>query len=100
MQVDFIDLHRENAPSSEVSSVMAFVCRLKPRKGQVILPRLTEHQIPMEFFKSICKGENISLPDGRTFEAKEFVSAEFAGGNFLGELKEHLCYANGKIIQK
>lgn len=87
MQVDFVDLIRENAPTTEIPSVKAYVCRLIPRGGTVMLSKFTEDQIPVEYIKNISKGEDVTLPDGRSIIAKDFISPGFEGGNFLGMQK-------------
>ncbi|XP_055317663.1 ribonuclease Z, mitochondrial-like [Sitodiplosis mosellana] len=83
IQVDFVELHREHASSSDDMTVMAFVCRLQPRKGSFFLSRFTEKQIPMEHIKAISEGKNVTLADGTTYYGKDFLSPGFPGGNFL-----------------
>lgn len=85
MQVDFVDLHRSNGPEAEQPSVMAFVCRLRPRKGTVILSKFTELSLPGEHIQAISKGRDVKLDDGTTIYAKDFLTPGFPGGNFLSE---------------
>lgn len=82
-QVDFVELKSEIASRSTSTTVMAYVCRLRPRKGTLLLSKFTANNIPAEFLKFVNNGQDITLPDGRTFLASDFMSAGFAGGNFL-----------------
>lgn len=85
IQVDFVNLHRENAPTSEVPSVVAYVCRLQPRKGTLMLNKFTEHGLPIEHMKAFTNGRDVTLEDGTVLLAKDFTSPGFTGGNFLGK---------------
>ncbi|XP_031626112.1 ribonuclease Z, mitochondrial-like [Contarinia nasturtii] len=83
LEVDYVDLHRENAPASEQTNVMAFVCRVRPRKGTVIVGKFTENNIPNDYIKTINNGLDVTLPDGRIILAKDYLSPSFYGANFL-----------------
>lgn len=85
IQVDFVELNRTNAPRSDDTTVMAYVCRLRPRRGSVILTKFTENNIPIEHIKTINQGKDVTLDNGTTYHAKDFLSPGFDGGNFLGK---------------
>lgn len=90
MQIDFVNLHRTNASSSEESTVIAYVGRIRPRKGTVILSKFTENDIPNQYIKALNDGEDITLPDGTVHLAKNFLTTSFPGANFLSELEQYL----------
>lgn len=84
-QVDFVNLHRHKDPNAEESSVIAYVCRLRPRRGTVILKKFTENNVPIEHIKTISNGLDVTLDDGTTYLAKDFLTPGFSGANFLSE---------------
>lgn len=88
IQVDFINLHGKNAQSAK-ETVVAYVCRLKPRPGSIIVSKLTELNIPVEQIRTITEGNDVTLGDGTVIQAKDLMSTGFDGGNFLG--KSNLC---------
>lgn len=85
LDVDQVSLHRANAPSSEQPNVVAYVCRLRPRKGSVLVAKFTENNIPMEHIKTINQGLDVTLPDGTVILAKDYLSSSFLGANFLSK---------------
>lgn len=85
MQVDFVELHRENASNSDNITVLAHVCRLQPRRGSIMLKKFTEMDIPVEHIRTINMGKNVTLADGTTIFAKDFLTQGFDGGNFLSK---------------
>lgn len=86
-QYDFIELHRNKDPKAEKSSVIAYFCRLRPREGSVMLRKITDNNVPVEHIKTISSGSDVTLDDGTTYFAKDFLSPGFPGANFLSELK-------------
>lgn len=86
MQVDSVPLKPTDASMAKSSTVIAYVCRLRPRKGTIILSKFTENNIPVEYIRLVNNGEDVTLPDGRTIFAKDFLTQGFSGGNFLGQL--------------
>lgn len=89
MQVDFVELNRKNASGRKRETVMAYVCRLRPRKGTVLLSKVTANNIPVEYIKSINQGQDFTLDDGTTIHAKDYLSEGFLGGNFLSVYNIH-----------
>lgn len=88
IQVDFVELKRTNSASnSDDITVMAHVCRLRPRKGSVILSKFTENNIPIEHIKTLNQGNDVTLPDGTIHLAKDFLTPGFPGGNFLSKFR-------------
>lgn len=83
-QVDFVPLKRPNAGNE---TVIAYICRLRPRKGTVILGKFTAHNIPIAHMKTINDGHDIKLDDGTILYAKDYLMPGFPGGSFLSELK-------------
>lgn len=90
-QVDFVELKRTNGGSAIDETVIAYVCRLRPRKGTVILGKITEDNIPIEYLKPISDGIDIKLNDGTIRYAKDYLSPGFAGASFLGNCALQLC---------
>lgn len=86
IQVDFVKLNAATTSSAIDTTVMAYVCRLRPRKGSVILSKFTENNIGIEHIKTINQGKDVTLSDGTTYLAKDFLTPGFDGGNFLSEL--------------
>lgn len=85
-QADFVELHRANGKRDGINeTVIAYICRLRPRKGTVILSKFTALNIPIEHMKTISNGTDVTLRDGTVLYAKDFLTAGFAGANFLGE---------------
>lgn len=85
MQVDSVVLNSTDAIMAKSNTVIAFVGRFIPRRGTIILSKFTENNIPIEFIRSINNGEDVTLPDGQTILAKDFLTKGFDGGNFLSE---------------
>lgn len=83
IQVDSVKLNRTNASNSNDETVIAYVCRLRPRKGTVLLAKITANNIPIEHIKSINEGIDVTLDDGTVVYAKDYLSTGFPGGNFL-----------------
>lgn len=84
IQVDFVKLNPTNVINSNKETVIAYVCRLRPRKGSVLLSKLTSNNIPIEYIKTINEGKDATLDDGTIVQAKDYLSPGFPGGNFLG----------------
>lgn len=84
IQVDFVNLHGINVPTDK-ETVVAYVCRLKPRPGSVILSKLNEFNLSIEQIKAINAGTDVNLSDGTVLHAKDLMSTGFEGGNFLSK---------------
>lgn len=82
IQVDSVKLNRTNAQGCDDETVIAFVCRLRPRKGTVLLSKITANNIPIEYIRSINEGKDV-IHDGDVIKAEDYLSPGFAGGNFL-----------------
>lgn len=84
-QIDFVNLHRNKDASAEESSVVAYFCRLRPRKGNVILSKFTENNVPIEHIHTISSGNDVTLDNGTTYFAKDYLAPGFAGASFLSK---------------
>lgn len=74
-KIDFLNLHRNKDPNAEEPTVMAYVCRLRPRKRTLILSKL----------RTILNGIDATLDNGTAVYAKDFLRDGFPGANFLSE---------------
>lgn len=82
-QVDSVKLNGGSAVGNE--TVVAYLCRLRPRKGTVILGKFTANNIPIEHLKTINDGRDVTLNDGTVICAKEYLTPGFPGASFLGK---------------
>lgn len=83
-QIDFVNLHRDKNPSDE-ESVIAYFCRLRPRKGNVILSKFTENNVPIEHIHTISSGKDVRLDNGTIYLAKDYLAPGFTGASFLSK---------------
>lgn len=81
MRIDSVQLNSTDASMAKSTTVIAYVCRLRSHKQTIIRPNFTETNIPVEY----NNGEDITLPDGGTFLAKELLTSGCDGGNFLSK---------------
>lgn len=81
-QVDSVQLNRANAAGE---TVMAYMCRLRPRKGTVMLGKFTANNLPVEHMKTINDGNDITLGDGTVIYAKDYLSPGFSGASFMSK---------------
>lgn len=95
IQVDFVQLNSTDPMNTKRETVIAYVCRLRPRKGSVLLAKLTSNNIPIEHIKTINEGKDAILDDGTVIQAKDYLSPGFAGGNFLSMFGCDLNYSHG-----
>lgn len=88
-QVDFVELKRHNDSRNGAvdQTVIAYICRLRPRKGTVILGKFTADNLPIEHMKTINDGNDVTLRDGTIRYAKDYLSPGFAGASFLSEFE-------------
>lgn len=82
IQIDFVKL---NCSNPVTDTVVAYVCRLRPQKGNVILSKFDTSDVPLEHRDAISAGNDVTLDDGTVHCAKDFMSPDFDGGNFLSK---------------
>lgn len=87
-QVDSVQLNAVGYRAAAANeTVMAYLCRLRPRKGTVMLGKFTNANLPVEHLKAINDGNDITLDDGTVILAKDYLSPGFPGASFLGKQK-------------
>lgn len=86
IQVDFVNLNRADGlrPNEKPETVVAYVCRMRPRRGSMLLSKFTTLNIPIEHIKTFNEGQNVTMEDGTVHCAKDFYAPGFDGANFLG----------------
>ncbi|KAJ6648448.1 Ribonuclease Z, mitochondrial [Pseudolycoriella hygida] len=104
-----VEQKEESAKRSCGSTVMAFLCRLKPRAGRLDLVRCVEKNVPPgPLFAQLKSGNSITLPNGTTVHSKDvchdsdpgpiFIIIDIPSVEFLNSLedKEDLFTAHQK----
>ncbi|KAG4074978.1 hypothetical protein HA402_014557 [Bradysia odoriphaga] len=66
------------------STVMSFICRLKPRAGKLDLEKCVDKGIPPgPLLGQLKNGCSVTLPDGTTVHSKDVCSGEDPGPTFI-----------------
>lgn len=87
IQVNSVKLSRSNSSNSDDETVIAYVCQLVPRRGKLLLEKIAANDILIQHSKAISQGIDVTLEDGTTVCAKDYLSTGFHGGFFLGKLE-------------
>lgn len=84
-QTDFVNLYRDQ-PGTNDPSVIAYVCRLKPRDSKLVPQKITDLRLTAEQKQKLYKGERVMVDNGTAVTLEDLKTKAFPGANFLGEL--------------
>lgn len=81
LRIDYVPLEDERDPSN---TVMAFVCRCKPRPGTLSLQKCLERKVPKgPLLGKLKNGESVTLENGSTVNADDVREPDDPGPIFI-----------------
>lgn len=82
---NFTDKNSVEDSSSSKNTVMAFVCKLKPKQGPLNLEKCVEKGVPPgPLLGQLKNGIDITLPNGNIVKASDVITPGDPGPVFIG----------------